>query len=113
MRHMRDLLVGAGAFVDVFDGGNPPAPFQRLVDDLDRPAAWRLRQLTRAFSERYVAYDRIAEFIDIAVKGSGFLPMRDQPLHGAALLDHFRRQSDHLDVTPVAYNDPPRRVADN
>ena len=107
---MRDLLVGAGALGDVFDGGNPPAALQRLVDDLDRPAAWSLRELTRAFSERYVLDDRVAEFIDVAVKGSGFLAMRDQPLHGAALFDHLRRQAEHLDVTLVADDDPSRRV---
>ena len=41
MRQMRDLLVGAGALGDVFDGGDPPAVLQRPVDDFDRAAARR------------------------------------------------------------------------
>ncbi len=113
MRQMRDLLVGARALGDVFDGGDPPAALQRPVDDLDRPAARRFRELTRGLAERYVVDDRVAEFIDVAVKGSGFLAVRDQPLHGAALFDHLRRQSEHLDIGLVADDDPRRCVIEN
>ena len=68
MRQMRDLLVGAGALGDVLDGGDPPAALQRPVDDFDRAAARRLRELARGFPERHLLYDRVAEFLDVAIE---------------------------------------------
>ena len=113
MRQMGDFLVGARALGDVLDRGHPPARLQRPVDDLDRPAARRLRELARAIAERHVADDGIAELIDIAVKGAGLLAVLDQPLHRAARLRHIRRQSKHLYVGLVADHDARRRIIEN
>ena len=55
MRQMGDLLVGALALGDVLDGRDPSAALQRPVDDLDRPAARRFRELPRRLAERHVA----------------------------------------------------------
>ncbi len=57
MRQMGDLLVGAGARGDVLDRGHPAARLQRPVDDLDRAAARRFRELARRLAERDVADD--------------------------------------------------------
>ena len=107
---MGNLLLGALARRDVFDGGNPATALQRPVDDLDRPAARRFRELAGAFAERHVTYDRIAECIDIAVKGPGLFAVLDQPVHGAAWLGHIRRQSKHLDIGLVADDDRRRCI---
>ncbi len=90
MRQMRDLLVGARALGNVLDRGDPAAHLQRTVDDLDRPAARGFGELTRGLAERDRLDDGVAERVDVTVKGSRFLPVTDQPLHGAALLDHLR-----------------------
>ena len=68
MRQMRDLLVGARALGDVLDGRDPPAALQRPVDDLDRPATRRFRELPRRLAERHRLDDRVAEFIDVAIE---------------------------------------------
>ena len=113
MRQMRDLLVGACALGDVLDGGDPAAALQRPVDDLDRPAARRFRELARRLAERHRLDDRVAELIDVAIEGSGFLPVRDQPLHGAARLGHVRRQAEHLEIGLVANDDPRGCIIEN
>ena len=113
MRQMRDLLVGAGALGNVLDRGDPAARLQRPVDDLDRAAARRFGELTRGLAERDLVDDGIAEVVDVAVKRSGLLPVTDQPLHGAARLDHLRRQPEHLDIGLVADDDPRRCVIEN
>ena len=113
MRHVGDLLVGTGARGNVFDHRQPPAALQGLVHDLDRATTRGLGQLTGGLAERDVADDGVAEFIDIAVKGSGLLAVRDQPLHGAARFDHLRRQSEHVEIGLVAGNDPRRCIIEH
>ena len=73
MRQMRDLLLGAPALGDVLDGRDPSAALQRPVDDLDRAAARRFRELPRGLAERHLLDDRVAECIDVAVERSGLL----------------------------------------
>ena len=85
---------------------HPSAALQRPVDDLDRPAARRFRKLPRRLAERNGLDDRIAELVDVAIESSGFLPVGDQPLHGAAGLGHVRRQSEHVEIGLVANDDP-------
>ncbi len=113
VRQMGDLLVRALLFGDVFDGGNPAACFQRLVDDLDPSAARGVRDLTGRLAERNAADDAAAKLLDIAVKGPGRLPMCDQFLHAAARLGHVRRQPEHLDIALVANDDPGMFVVKN
>ena len=113
MRQMRDLLVGAGALGDVFDGGDPPAALQWPVDDFDRAATRSLRELARGFPERHLLYDRVAKFIDVAIEGSGLFPVRNQPLHGAARPGHIRRQAEHLQILLVACDDPRGSIIEN
>ena len=113
MRQMGDFLVGALALGDVLDGGDPAARLQRLVDDLDGPAARRLRELARGLAERHVADDGVAELVDIAVEGSGLLAVLDQPLHGAARLRHIGRQPEHVDIGLVADHDARRSVVEH
>ena len=113
MRQMGDFLVGARALGDVLDRGHPAARLQRPVDDLDRPAARRFRELPRGLAERHGADDGVAERVDIAVKGSGLFAVLDQPMHRAAGLRDIRRQSEHLNIGLVADHDPRRCVIEN
>ena len=113
MRHMGDLLVGARALGDILDGGHPSAGFQRLVHDLEGAAAGSLRQLTRGLAERHVADDGVAEFVDIAIEGSGLLAVRDQPRHGAAGPHYLGRQPEHLEIRLVADHDAGRGVVEH
>jgi hypothetical protein len=110
MRQMRDPLLRALALGDVLDGGDPAAPLERLVDDLDRPAAGRFRQLAGSFAKRHVANDCGAECLDVAVERSGFLAMLDQPLHGAAGFGDIRRQPEHVAILLIADHDARRAV---
>ncbi|MEH2621608.1 hypothetical protein V1285_006554 [Bradyrhizobium sp. AZCC 1620] len=113
VRQMLDLLVRAAALGDVLDGRDPSAALQRPVDDFDRPATRRFRQLARCLAERHRLDDRVAEFIDVAIERSGFLPVSDQPLHGAAGLGHIGRQSEHVEIGLVANDDPRRCIIEN
>ena len=113
VREVGDLFFGARAFRDVLDHRNPSADVERLVDDLDRPAAGSLGDLVGDFSKCNIADDLGAELLDIAVERSGLLAVCDQVLHGAAWLGHLRRQTEHVDVAPVANRDPRRRIVED
>ena len=113
MGEMGDLLLGALARGDVLDGGDPAARRQRLVDDLDRAAARGLRDLARCLAKPDIADDGAAERVDVAVEGPGLRTVRDQPLHGAALLRDVGRQAEHLDIGLVAGHNPGRCVVEH
>ncbi len=113
MGEMGDLFLGAPAFGDILDGGDPAARLQGLVDDLDRAVARRLRQLTGPVAESDIVDDARAERLHVAVKRSGFLAMLDQLLDRAALLGDVGRKAEHLDIGLVADHDPCRGVVEH
>jgi hypothetical protein len=113
MRHMGNLLVGAGALRYVLDRRHPSALWQRLVDDLDRAPTGRLGELTRPPAERHVADNGIAELVDVAIERAGLLTVRNQPLHRAARPGHVGREAEHVDVGLVADDDARRRVVED
>jgi hypothetical protein len=87
-----------------------PPDWQRLVDDLDRAAAGRFRDLARSLAEPDIANDRATERLDVAVERTGLGPVLDQPLHAAALLGDVGRQAEHVDIGLIADDDVGRGV---
>ena len=113
MRQMGDLLLGALALGDVLDRGHPAARLQRPVDDLDRPAARRFRELARALPSDTLRMMALQNASTSPSKDPVSLRCCDQPLHGAAWLGHIRRQSEHLDIGLVADDDARRCIIEN
>ncbi|MGY4413766.1 hypothetical protein ACVWW4_005502 [Bradyrhizobium sp. LB7.1] len=104
MRHVRDALVGADAIGDVVMGREPAAGGAGLVLDLDQAA---LRGLDdRALRLPGIAQDAVAIGIDVAVERAGVVAMLDHFAEMSAGLHDFGRQAVHLDVAPIADDQP-------
>ena len=99
------FLLELAAFGDVLDGGDPAALRQRLADGQESPPVRALHDAVIDLAAGDVVQNRRAEFIDVAVEGSGVLAMLDQVAQMAARLHDLRRQIEHVDIAPVEGDD--------
>ncbi len=104
MRHMRDALVGADAFGDVVVGREPAAGGTGLVLDLDQAAVRGLDD--GALGSPGIAQNVVAIGRDVTVERAGVMAMLDHVAEIGAGLHHVGRQPVHLDVAPVADDQP-------
>src|SRR5665647_124587 len=106
MRKMCDPLLGTPAFGDVFVGRDPPAIRQRLVHNLYRTPVGGLDDADSSMPD--LAQYAVTIFVGVAHERSGGLSMSDHLAERAARFQYLPRQSIHLDVAPVADDQPLR-----
>ena len=108
---MRDALLRAALVGDVFQGRDPAAVGQRVVKQLDDPAAGGVDhglRPSRALAE--IVHEIDCSMLDISRERAGVLAVLDQLAQRATGLDHVARGIEHLDIAFVAKHQPLIRV---
>jgi hypothetical protein len=107
---VRDLLLGDAPLGDVLVRGDPAAAAGRMVEDRDRAAVLQLDDQARVLAPAQHLEQALDVGIGIAGKRSARHPHGQKLAQGAARPDLVRRQRVHLDIAPIADQQPRRGV---